>query len=297
MEWKEDFAPRFRLALQALGLSRGRAAHELRVDKSLVGRWASGSVRPSEHNLAAITELVASRIPGFTMLDWQRDIASFAACFPIEFPLSAVEVPEQEIPNLPLGHLVHVKAETERKGGAYSGFWRSTRPSVIMPGKLFFGYGIFRLGPNGFLDVRVGSSGLSFEGWGYVSEGNLIAFLSDPLGSTPLSFIFKGVPLPKATLLDGLLLLAGFDAARTPAAVPVIIERIGDLTGDRETDEATFAELLQRDFVADGEVADPVRRHLLRDVGPAAAAAGGDMFLIASGALSRGTSPSGDLEG
>jgi hypothetical protein len=40
-----------------------------------------------------------------------------------------------------------------------------------------------------------------------------------------------------------------------------------------------------------------VRRHLLRDIGPSAAASGGDMFLVASGILSRGASPSGDLEG
>jgi hypothetical protein len=289
MEWKEEFAPRLRLALQALGLSRGQAAHELRVDKSLVGRWATGSIRPSEHNLSGVTKLVASRIPGFTMLDWQRDFTSFAALLP--------GAPAEAVPSLPLGCLVHAQAETQRRGAAYSGFWRSTRPSALMPGKLFFGYGIFQPAPNGFLDVRVGSSGLAFEGWGYVSEGNLFAFLSDTVGCTPLSFIFKGVPLPKAMLLDGLLLLAGYDSARTPAAVPVIIERIGDLSGDKETDEAVFAELLQRDSAADGEVPDAVRRHLLRDTGPTAAAAGGDMFLIASGALSRGTSPSGDLEG
>lgn len=267
------------------------------MDKSLVGRWATGSVRPSEHNLSGVTKLVASRIPGFTMLDWQRDFTSFAALLPGDIPVGAVETPPEAIPSLPLGCLVHAKAETERRGAAYSGFWRSTRPSLIMPGKLFFGYGIFQPAPNGFLEVRVGSSGLSFDGWGYVSEGNLFAFLSDTVGCTPLSFIFKGVPLPKALLLDGLLLLAGFDSARTPSAVPVIIERIGDLSGDRETDEAIFAELLQRDSAADGEVPDAVRRHLLRDTGPAAAAAGGDMFLIASGALSRGSSPSGELEG
>ncbi len=293
MEWKEEFAPRFRLALQALGLSRGRAAQQLRVDKSLVGRWASGTVRPSEHNLSAVTDLVASRIPGFTMFDWQRDFASFAGRFPIEFTADATEVPEEAAAGLPLGYLVHVKAETERKGAAYSGFWRSTRPSVLVHGKLFFDYLIFRLAANGFLDVRVNSSGLSFDGWGYVSEGNLVVFLADPVGSTPVSLIFKGVPLPKAMLLDGLLLHAGFDSARTPAAVPIIIERIGDLSGDKEADEATFAEFGERGFAADDEVPDPVRRHLIRDVGPGTAAAGGDMFLVASGVLSRGASSSG----
>jgi transcriptional regulator with XRE-family HTH domain len=297
MQTKEDFAPRFRLALQALGLSRGRAACQLGVDKSLVGRWASGSVHPSEHNLSQITKFVGSHIAGFTMLDWQRDFRSFAALFQVDLPENLVAPPEEAIPTLSLKCLVHAQAETQRKGSAYSGFWRSTRPSAIMPGKLFFGYGMFRPGRNGFLEVRVGSSGLSFDGWGFVSEGNLFACLSDSLGCTPLFFIFKGVPLPKAMLLDGLLVLSGFDAARTPSAVPVIIERIGDLTGNDDADEATFAELLQRDSAADAEVPDTVRQHLLRDIGPSAAASGGDMFLVASGILSRGASPSGDLEG
>ena len=54
-----DFAPRFRLALQAMRLSRVAAAARLQVDKSLVGRWAAGTVRPNEHNLVRITRLVA----------------------------------------------------------------------------------------------------------------------------------------------------------------------------------------------------------------------------------------------
>ncbi len=294
---KDEFAPRFRLALQALGFSRGGAASRLNVDKSLVGRWASGSVCPSEHNLAEITKFVASQVAGFTMLDWQRDIGSFAALLKVDLPESLIPAAVETVPSLPLRCLVHAQAETARKASAYSGFWRSTRPSAIMPGKLFFGYGIFRPSPNGFLEVRVGSSGLSFDGWGFVSEGNLFACLSDSMGCTPLFFIFKGVPLPKAMFLDGLLMLSGFDAARTPSAVPVIIERIGDLTGNDDADEATYAELLQRDSTADAEVPDTVRRHLLRDTGPGAAAAGGDMFLVASGMLSRGASPSGDLEG
>ncbi|HVM38047.1 MAG TPA: helix-turn-helix transcriptional regulator [Sphingomicrobium sp.] len=297
MQGKDEFAIRFRLALQALGLSRGRAASQLGVDKSLVGRWASGSVHPSEHNLSEITRLVARQVAGFTMLDWERDLPSFAQLFGVDLPTALLPEPDETIPSLPLGCLVHAQAETQRKAPAYSGFWRSTRPSAIMPGKLFFGYGIFRPAANGFLEVRVGSSGLAFDGWGFVSEGNLFAMLSDSVGCTPLFFIFKGVPLPKAMLLDGLLMLSGFDAARTPCAVPVIIERIGDLTGDADADDATFAELLQRDFAADGQVTDDVRRHLLRDVGPAAAEAGGDMFLMASGMLSRGASPSGDLQG
>src|SRR5688500_13314749 len=82
------FAIKFTLALKALGLSRGRAAASLQVDKSLVGRWASGTVRPSDHNLANITRLVAQHIPGFTMNVWERDLAGFAERIGVDFDLA-----------------------------------------------------------------------------------------------------------------------------------------------------------------------------------------------------------------
>jgi hypothetical protein len=294
---REGFAPRFRLALQALSISRGRAAQLLGVDKSLVGRWASGAVRPTEQNLAKVTELVARKYPFFTMLHWDQDFIAFAELLGADPSLYRQTSEDGKQPSLSLSCFSHALAETERRGSAYHGFWRSVRPSVIMPGKLFCGYGMFRAAPNGFLQIRVGSSGLIFDGWGFVSEGNFAAFVSDNVGCSPLSFMFKGVPLPKAMMLDGLLLLAAFDAGRTPAAVPVILERIGDLSGNERADDETCDELVSRSAELDTDLPENVRLRLLRDIGPTAAAAGGDMFLTASGEVSRGMSALGDLEG
>jgi hypothetical protein len=117
---------------------------------------------------------------------------------------------------------------------------------------------------------------------------------------TPLFLVFRGVPLPKADLLDGLLMFAALNAGRTPATVPVVLERIGDLSGDMEADDATCRELIGRNPVAGpDDVPETILRHLIRDMGPAAAAAGGDMFLMASATagLSRLTTASGQLSG
>jgi hypothetical protein len=139
---------------------------------------------------------------------------------------------------------------------------------------------------------------MTFEGYAHVGEGNFFAFLSDNVGCTPLSFVFRGVPLSKAVLLDGLLVFAAFDAARTPAAIPLLLERIGDLSGDPEADDERCVALLQRESIsAPGEVGEDIVKHLFRDVGPAAAAAGGPLFLTAPGVFSRGMSPSGELAG
>src|SRR5215472_7657504 len=74
----ESFGKKLELALKRLSMSRARLAADLGVDKSVVGRWVTGAVRPSGHNLSRLSALIAGRIPGFSALDWDRDLAGFA---------------------------------------------------------------------------------------------------------------------------------------------------------------------------------------------------------------------------
>lgn len=295
------FSVLFRIALLALRISKAQAASMLQVDKSLVGRWAAGTVKPTEHNLSRITDLVAERIPDFTMHDWQRDVASFSQLVGVEPSLASRSVdPPPAIGGGMLNCVIEARIETEKRGAAYEGFWRTSRPSVLMEGKVFHDYGMIRKGSFGLLEVTMGGAGLTFKGWALPLEGNLFAMLDGMVGFTPLFLIFKGVTLPKVTRLDGIVLLAALDAARTPAAMPILLERIGDLSGDRQEDERTCAEIgLNDPFDDEAELTEEVRAHLFRDIGPQAAAAGGEMFLTvaAASAMSRGMSPFGQLEG
>jgi transcriptional regulator with XRE-family HTH domain len=63
------FSEKLGLVLKALSMSRGQLAAQLGVDKSIVGRWATGAVQPSAHNLSRLTGLVAGRVDGFITLD------------------------------------------------------------------------------------------------------------------------------------------------------------------------------------------------------------------------------------
>lgn len=295
------FAQKFSLALKALSISRVRMAADLGVDKSLVGRWAAGSVHPSEHNLSRITQHVASKISSFTMLDWDRDAVEFAHLFGVEGEPERDfgGIPAASLP-FPPAFLAQCRAETARRGKAYEGFWRTTRPSILMTKATFHDFGMIRVAPNGLLEVRMGGSGLRFDGWMLPAEGNVFVILYDATGFTPLFLIFRGVTLPKAVMLDGLLMLAALDAARTPAAIPLLLERIGDLSGDAAADDAACAELIARDHVAaDGESDEETLQHLFRDLGPEAARKGGSMFLVTSERLnhSRGTTVTGELSG
>lgn len=297
------FSEKLDLVLKALSMSRGRLAADLGVDKSLVGRWASGAVTPSAHNLENLTRLVASKCDGFTMLDWDRDMDALTRVFGLE-PANGHAVQTKANGHhggLPLPGLDLVRMVTERRANTYEGFWRSTRPSIAMPGKIFHDYGMIRRGGEGLLEFKMGGSGLLFDGWMLPVEGQLFAILFDTVGQTPVFLIFNGVSLHKAVQLDGLILAAALNAARTPSAYPVVLTRLGDLTGDREADDAHFAELLALDTAATDETApEAMRQHLIRDIGPDAAAAGkGELFLLSSWAnsLSQGLSSGGHLQG
>lgn len=294
-----DFADRFRLALKALSLSRGGMASALGVDKSLVGRWANGIVSPSAHNLSRLTQFIAERYSGFNLADWDRSIPSFAGLLGVELHDESDD--SQHSPSLlPPPFIRQCQQVVSHRGSAYEGFWRTTRPSIIMNGATFHDYGMIRINEDGLLLVRMGGSGLIFEGCALLAEGSLFVILYNSNGATPLFLIFRGVPLPKAELLDGLLLFSSLNAERTPAAVPILLERIGDLTGDVGADDARCAELLAKDS---SETPDPIpelpENCLMRDIGPEAASRGGDLFLTASSrvGLSRGATLTGKLRG
>lgn len=298
------FSKKLDLVLKALSMSRGRLAAELGVDKSLVGRWASGTVTPSAHNLENLTRLVAQRRAGFTMLDWDRSLEGLAQVFGVEPAAPRPAEPpasDAAAEGLPLPGMDMVRMVTERRGATYEGFWRSTRPSIAMPGEIFHDYGMIRRGADGLLRFQMGGSGLLFDGWLMPVEGQVFAILFDTVGQTPVFLVFNGVSLHKAVQLDGLILAAALNAARTPSAYPVVLERIGDLTGDPESDDERCAELLMLDTAATEDTApDAMRKHLIRDIGPAAAAAGtGELFLLSTWAssLSKGLSAGGHLQG
>jgi hypothetical protein len=296
-----NFSAKLDLALKALSMSRGRLAADLGVDKSLVGRWASGAVTPSEHSLSLLTQLIASKRPGFTMLDWDREIDALAHVFGVE--LTAAQEPAR--PPAPANALTlpfveQARATTARRGMAYEGFWRSTRPSVLMAGRFFHDCGIFRREADGLIYARMGGSGLMFEGYLLPVEGQLFAILHDTIGQTPIFLTINGTPLPKAEALDGLVMAASLNPARTPAAYPIIFERIGDLTGDRAADDAHCDALIARDNAApEGSISPQVREHLLRDIGPTAAEHGGDLILVSqmTNTFARGLAPGGQLRG
>jgi hypothetical protein len=278
----EPFAKKLELTLKVLSMSRSRLAADLGVDKSVVGRWVSGAVQPSAHNLSLLSALISERIPGFTALDWDRSLASFAELIGADLKAVAdhAPAPGSALTGLPVVGMEQFLSSTALRGSAYEGFYRSTRPYILAPGRHVHDHAMVRIDPNGLLRLRIGAGGTIADGWVLPVGSQLYVVTVDVISGAILFGIFHGVATAKAEVVDGLVLAPSLDVGRTPAAYPMMLERIEDLTGDVEADDRRFLELAARDPVApEGSIPDHVLKHLTADIGPAAAAAGGDLLL------------------
>lgn len=279
------FAHKLDLALKSLSLSRGRLAAALGVNKSVVSRWGSGAASPSALNLENLTRFIAARRPGFTLLDWDQELPAFAQLFGVALALAPAAAQNAGVLDAVFAPVLDSARQTSpQRTAPYEGFWRSTQPAPGRPPRFISLYGLIRRrGDNGLMEFRGGCAGLLCEGWLLPTEGKLFALVLDGWGHTPLMMVLNTVSLPRATRLDGLCLTTLMDSNRTPIATPIVFERLGDLAGDTAADDRTFDELKTREPFTDPEDLSPeVRAHLIRDIGPSAAAAGGEMLLMST---------------
>ena len=280
---REDFAERLRLVLKALSISGGRLAADAAVDKSLVSRWCSGAVVPSAHNLARLTQTIAVRHPGFTMLDWELDLPALAARLGVSVPIPASEngVPSGFAEWLALPKLRETALASGTASAALAGFWRTTRPSPEFPGKFVHDHVIMEPTADGPLRFRMGLFSSRLSGWSMAVGDQMFCCATNMAIGSSIFAIFNRVHRPRIDMLDGVTLACMADAGGAPVAAACLLERIGELSGDPAVDDAHYEDLLASHPIApEGSVPDAIQRHLLFDVGRTALAAGGDPVLM-----------------
>jgi hypothetical protein len=286
----EPFSEKLTLILKVLSMSRARLASELSLDKSVVARWASGATVPSGHNLAQLSALMARSIPGFTTLDWDRDMEGLAGLLGVGPPQPATSPAR----GLTLPFLDQMVATTTLRAKAYEGIYRSTRPYAGHPGRFIHDHVLVRLGSEGLLLFKMSTGGVVAEGWVLPVQNQLYIVGTEFTGGSLTFAILHGVNGVQADVLDGLVLTANHDAGRSPAASPVVYERLRDLGDNPEADDAALMALAAANPVAPVDsVPDELQRHLARNIGPEAMLSGGDWILRLplSQTLSRGPLP------
>lgn len=283
----KEFAAKLALVLGSLSMSGGRMAAEMAVDKSVISRWLNGRAQPSPHNLDSLSAVVARRVPGFRSIDWDRDLSGLATRLGVDPAVVAAA----EARGLPLPTWDHLIESSRARGGAYEGFFRSTRPNPVQPYGYVHEHGMIRRDEIGLLRLNMGSADSLVEGWMLPINGQLFSIAVDLRSGSLLFGLFHGVGASRVEVFDGLTLIPGADRGRSPTATPMICERVGDLSGDREADDRRFSELAAMSPVgSEQSVPDRIRAHLARDFGPLAHAAGGEWLLSMTLAmtLSRG---------
>lgn len=264
---QDSFGEKLRILLKALVLSRTGLASSLNVDKSLVGRWAAGTVIPSEHNLANLTRFVAGRVDGFTMLDWDGTAADFAA----RLGVSSASTPLGAVPDwIPPAILDEARRGAGQRGWAYEGLWQSTRASSDLPGRFLCDIVQIRCVPDDGIRFRSGIETVRYDGVALLLQHQLFYFGADAEQGTVIFGIFSGVARQRAQVIEGLSLGTLRDAGGSPMASACVMSRIGDLSGDPAEDDRRFeaAVAALTPLAPEGSVPPEVQDRLARTHSP-----------------------------
>ena len=291
---EQQFSAKLTLVLKALSLSRGQLASLLEMDKSAVGRWLTGAVKPSAHSLAQLSAVVAARIPGFAVVDWDRSLEALAQLLGVPPELAPPSRAVRLAATLPASLVDELLDTTAMRAATYEGFYRSTRPFAQFPGQFIHDQIMIRQEPTGVLGFTMGTGNVFVKGW-VLRQQNQLFIIAAEQTSGALGFgILNGVNTPQAGAMDGIVLNCSLDAGRTPTASAMFVERIGELSDDPAADDAHLAALAALPPMApEGSVPADLARHLVRDIGPSSLAGGGDWLLCMpiARSLSRGLPP------
>jgi len=258
----DSFAEKLGLVLKALVMSRTGLAASLNVDKSLVGRWVAGTVKPSEHNLANLTRFIGTRIDGFTMLDWEKDMPAFSRLLGVEAETPSLPAAGSDL--IPSAIFEEGVRGAKMRGGAYEGFWRTTRASSDLPGRYLRDITMIRRRPDGLIGFTTGIEGERYQGWSLLLQHQFFSIGWDASHGTMMFGIFNGVARQRAEVLDGLSVATLRDAGSSPACSACVMERVGDLSGDVAADDEYFNDEVDAldPLVPPEEVSPAVLEHL-----------------------------------
>jgi len=259
-----EIAEKLEYAMKALSLSRAGLAAAIGVDKSVAGRWVSGKVNPSSHNLAKISRLIAEHYPDFSMLSWESELDDFAAIFGAKQTSSGDKGTGTLWPLLPENLAREAAHAATDRTKAYEGFWRTTRPSSDLPGQFLHDVALVRRNADGFLEFESGVEGFFYRGTAIMIQKQLYYFAADDAFGAVSMGIFNGVAGKRAEIIDGVLLTTLRDAGASPTSSSIIMQRIDDLSDDPSGDDAKFRELVKKQkLVAEPNSIDPkIAKHL-----------------------------------
>lgn len=262
MDLPDDFHLRLRLALGRANLSPAALGAAVGVDKSVVSRWVTGKVRPTQHNLTRIAAVLAERLPGFSALSFALPASEFKALTDPQGPAQGGMLPENCLP-IPFSLLAASRTETARRGMEYFGTYSLYYWAFGQPGR--FARMTLILRPvNGLIEARYGAEGFVFQGWALLLLNRMYLVMSEERFEAMAFLVLNAGQQPKARFVTGVL-TGPAEGLLVPTSAAVVLVRTHDLSDDPEADLARFDAACQTPAIIDeAEVPAEVRAALLR---------------------------------
>lgn len=242
----ERFGEKLGLALKVTSISRGRLAASVSVDKSVVSRWLSDSVRPSGHNLTLITNLLRQELQlAFSLLTWELDYPDFARAIGApEILVQHQPVPadgDGAAPVLPLQAISVSRAAVPREGWVFPGLYIGYRNAYANNGIVIVQALLLRL-EGERLTARFSDGLFNYRGEALLLRGQLFVVMEETTRLDELlSMVLNGVSAPMADVLDGLIMGVAADRTSTPSCTTIVWQRQADVTGDEALDESAWS--------------------------------------------------------
>lgn len=234
------------LLLKALNLSRSAAAARLAVDKSLVRRWVSGAVRPSEHNLARLTDLARQRWPEFSLARWESPVAEFALALGLSAkdaePAATAAPHAGAAPVFPVT-MAESRGRVAADGAAYAGMFRTY--SCFAANAPILAQSCARVEQQGDSLLCTSTVGNRvFRGPMLLGRDINTVLWEDDAGNMMPVFI-AAVRGAKAAFLDGILMTTVGHRAPTVTAFVFASQRVHDIDADSALNERHWAALVE----------------------------------------------------
>lgn len=232
----DHFAEKLGVMLDRLSLSRVQLAHLAGVDKSVSGRWASGRARPGEQSIVRLTDILRREIADFSRDEWNLPVGEFAARLGLP-RRSPAAVAGGVGMGLDPGSQDAFAAAAQR----YAGLWLLAHSSFTGLRHIYAFLAELRPQAGGLGVEIADSAGYRAHGSARLGEGKLcLSAEATSHAHWPCYFVFNGVSLWRAVVLDGLLLSWGRDVSRAPVALRTIGLRLAGHEPEPDTAHRRF---------------------------------------------------------
>jgi hypothetical protein len=244
MNDSNEFALNFATLLRALNLSGVELAAAMRVHKSAVRRWSLGATQPTGVNLARLSAYVATRVPGFTVADWDLAAPAFAQRLRNRGQGTSASGLEATAPGPNLRAFAVFRDMLEREAPVYAGFYMSYIMDSTADGRVVArACRVWRDGQR----MRILLNGGEFEiaGEVFMSTDRVFVMTEPPRGAGLGLQIYAGSPRATPDLLIGAAVFNARDTEQSPTAAAAVAEFRGRHSGVAENDERTWRELVE----------------------------------------------------